>query len=97
MVTSEPEYLFTKRESGDMSLILASDGLWDVLSSERSCEVVYKCQQEDFGSVAHRALRGGVLYSARTAMAVAAALLVRLAIGSRSSDNISVIVVDLRN
>ena len=97
MVTSEPEYLFTKRESGDMSLILASDGLWDVLSSERSCEVVYKCQQEDLGLVAHRALRGGALYSARTAMVVAAALLVRLAIGSRSSDNISVIVVDLRN
>lgn len=36
-----------KREAMDMSLILASDGLWDVLSNELSCEVVNKCQQED--------------------------------------------------
>ncbi|GJY90005.1 lisH domain-containing protein-like protein, partial [Tanacetum coccineum] len=83
VVTSEPEYLFTKRESGDMSLILASDGLWDVLSSEMSCEVVYKCQQEDFESLAHRVVRGGALYSARTAMSVAAALLVRLAMQNK--------------
>lgn len=90
VVTSEPEYTFTKRESGDMSLILASDGLWDVLSSELSCEVVRKCQQED------EKCKTGVVYPSRSATASAAALLVRLAMGRRSTDNISVIVVDLR-
>lgn len=97
VVTSEPEYVFTKREAGDMSLILASDGLWDVLSSEMSCEVVHRCQQEDLGVVGHRAVGGGgPLYPDRSATEAAAALLVRLAMGRRSSDNISVIVVDLR-
>lgn len=107
VVISEPEYTFTRRESEDMSLILASDGLWDVLSSELSCEVVRKCQQEDekckMGMVAQRAAGGGgggggggQVYASRSATASAAALLVRLAMGRRSNDNISVIVVDLR-
>lgn len=99
VVTSEPEYTFTRRESGDMSLILASDGLWDVLSSELSCEVVRKCQQEDEkrNTVAAGGGGGPVCRSrSATATASAAALLVRLAMGRRSTDNISVIVVDLR-
>ncbi|KVI07187.1 Protein phosphatase 2C [Cynara cardunculus var. scolymus] len=83
VVTWEPEYSFRKRNGGDTSLILASDGLWDVLSNEMSCEVVRKCQQEDHEAV--------------SASASAAALLVRLAVGRRSSDNISVVVVDLRD
>ncbi|KAI3757536.1 hypothetical protein L6452_05076 [Arctium lappa] len=85
VVTWEPEYSFRKRNGRDMSLILASDGLWDVLSNEMSCEVVHKCQQED-----HETASASVSSSA-------AALLVRLAVGRRSTDNISVIVVDLRN
>nr|AUH15208.1 protein phosphatase 2C-1 [Gerbera jamesonii] len=92
MVTSEPEYSITKREAGDTSLILASDGLWDVLSSELACEVVQKCLQEneslDMG-------RRGPSNPSRSSSA--AALLVRLAMGRQSNDNISVIVVDLRN
>lgn len=86
-----------KREAEDMSLILASDGLWDVLSSELSCEVVHKCLQENLngnlgmmGQMAVRGGGGGQLYTA-----AAAALLVRLAMGRLSTDNISVIVVDL--
>ncbi|KAM0000018.1 putative protein-serine/threonine phosphatase [Helianthus debilis subsp. tardiflorus] len=78
LVISEPEYMFMKREAQDVSLILASDGLWDVLSSELGCEV------------AQMVVRGG------GASYTAAALLVRLAMGRRSTDNISVIVVDMR-
>ncbi|KAL4557145.1 hypothetical protein LXL04_035317 [Taraxacum kok-saghyz] len=96
VVTSAPEYTFTKRESGDMSLILASDGLWDVLSSELSCEVVRKCQQEDEKCKMGVAAVGGGGGGGRNGTVSAAALLVRLAMGRRSSDNISVIVVDLR-
>lgn len=85
VITWEPEYSFRKRSGGDMSLILASDGLWDVLSNEMSCEVVHMCQQQDHET-------SSVLLSSS-----AAALLVRLAVGRGSTDNISVIVVDLRN
>ncbi|KAK9070346.1 hypothetical protein SSX86_010747 [Deinandra increscens subsp. villosa] len=87
VVTSEPEFMLMKREAEDTSLILASDGLWDVLSSELTCEVVHKCQQENLRS--NMVGEGGALYPT-------AALLVRLAMGRRSTDNISVIVVDLR-
>ncbi|XP_076924383.1 putative protein phosphatase 2C 75 [Bidens hawaiensis] len=96
VVTSVPEFVFMKRDSEDISLVLASDGLWDVVSSELCCELVHKCQQEDLkgnlGLVAQMAVHGGgSLYTM-----AAAALLVRLAMGRRSTDNISVIVVDLR-
>ncbi|KAJ9545849.1 hypothetical protein OSB04_025556 [Centaurea solstitialis] len=87
VVTSEPEYTFRKRNGGDTSLILATDGLWDVLTNEMSCEVVRKCQQEDH-------VTNSVSVSVSSS---AAALLVRLAVGRRSNDNISVVVVDLRN
>ncbi|KAF2311806.1 hypothetical protein GH714_026815 [Hevea brasiliensis] len=99
VVTSEPEITFTKREPEDECLILASDGLWDVLSSELACEVACECLQE--GSpptlVNDRSQideGNGALYPTRSILA--AALLTRLALGRRSSDNISVIVVDLK-
>ncbi|KAI3762419.1 hypothetical protein L1987_52849 [Smallanthus sonchifolius] len=91
VVTSEPEYIFMKREAEDVSLILGSDGLWDVLSSELSCEVVHKCQQENLNSDLMAVHDGGPLYTT-----MAAAILVRFAMGRRSTDNISVIVVDLK-
>ncbi|XP_062073345.1 probable protein phosphatase 2C 75 isoform X2 [Humulus lupulus] len=46
IVTSEPEVTFTKREAEDECLIIASDGLWDVLSSELACEVARECLRE---------------------------------------------------
>ncbi|KAI3705833.1 hypothetical protein L1987_76077 [Smallanthus sonchifolius] len=87
----EPEFVFVKRESEDTSLILGSDGLWGVVSSEMCCEMVHECHQEDVNRNLGVVRGGGPLY-----MVAAAALLVRLAIGRRSMDNISVIVVDLR-
>ncbi|XP_050224974.1 probable protein phosphatase 2C 75 [Mercurialis annua] len=95
-VTSEPEITFTKREPGDECLILASDGLWDVLSSDLACEVASECLRE--GSPTTRTQRedegAGALYPSRSVLA--AALLTRLALARRSADNISVIVVDLK-
>ncbi|KAJ8536720.1 hypothetical protein K7X08_035121 [Anisodus acutangulus] len=99
-ITSEPEMTFTKREAEDECLILASDGLWDVISSELACDVAKKCLLEDdpAGDHSFRPLVEGVgegaLFSSRCASA--AALLTRLALGRNSSDNISVIVVDLK-
>ncbi|XP_010317460.2 probable protein phosphatase 2C 75 [Solanum lycopersicum] len=87
-IISEPEFTFTKREAEDECLILASDGLWNVVSNDDACMVARECLQKEkpFG-------RGEVFSSPSNA---AAALLTRLAMGRGSQDNISVIVVDLK-
>lgn len=83
-------------------MILASDGLWDVLSSELACEVARECLREETAAPAAAIVDSrpqmedegaGALYPSRSVLA--AALLTRLALGRKSSDNISVIVVDL--
>ncbi|RLN23777.1 putative protein phosphatase 2C 9 [Panicum miliaceum] len=42
-VSSEPEVTMTERTDDDECLILASDGLWDVVTNEMACEVVRAC------------------------------------------------------
>ncbi|XP_015696606.2 probable protein phosphatase 2C 68 [Oryza brachyantha] len=79
-VSAVPEVTVTDRSDGDECLILASDGLWDVVSNEAACEVAQACLR-----------RGRQRWCAE-----AAALLTKLALARRSSDNISVVVVDLR-
>ncbi|KAG0486148.1 hypothetical protein HPP92_008243 [Vanilla planifolia] len=106
VVTSEPEFFIRERTPEDECLILASDGLWDVLSNELACSVARKClaeggpalSTEDISSTSSAAeeanVNDGQKPEARCSMA--AALLARLALGRRSTDNISVIVIDLR-
>ncbi|KAK4740693.1 hypothetical protein SAY87_024281 [Trapa incisa] len=100
-VTAEPETVIVRRDPKDEFLIIASDGLWDVLTNELACEIVSWCLHE--GSPQTIDLNSGPieeeetdhpLYPSRSALA--AALLTRLALGRKSSDNISVIVVDLK-
>ncbi|KAJ6876170.1 hypothetical protein NC652_035513 [Populus alba x Populus x berolinensis] len=98
-VIPEPEITFTKRESEDDCLLLASDGLWDVLSGDLACKVARQCLREENRRVnAGPQIKdegAGALYPSRSMLA--AALLTRLALGRRSCDNISVIVVDLKS
>ncbi|KAE8704691.1 putative protein phosphatase 2C 75 [Hibiscus syriacus] len=96
-VTSEPEITVTKREPEDECLILASDGLWDVLSRDMACEVAHECLKEGSNGVLNSTQKdegAEPLYPSRSVFA--ATLLTRLALGRNSSDNISVIVVDLK-
>ncbi|KAL2540102.1 putative protein phosphatase 2C 75 [Abeliophyllum distichum] len=102
-VISEPEISFTGRDEEDEFLILASDGLWDVMSSEMTCEVARECLREENRSAGSRdpstrpwtANEGPeTLFPSQSASA--AALLIRLALGRKSDDNICVIVVDLK-
>ncbi|RLM91274.1 putative protein phosphatase 2C 68 [Panicum miliaceum] len=79
-VCSVPEVTVADLADGDDCLILASDGLWDVVSNEAACEVAHACLR-----------RGREKWCAE-----AAALLTKLALARRSSDNVSVVVVDLR-
>ena len=82
-VIAEPEVTVTERTDGDECLILASDGLWDVVSNDTACGVARMC------------LRASP-ESSDTACSDASILLTKLALARHSSDNVSVVVVDLR-
>lgn len=89
-VISEPEVTVYERTESDAFLVIASDGLWDVVSNEFACEVVRRCFD---GRIKKRFPEG--LNGSSTA-AEAAALLAELAMARGSKDNISVIVVYLK-
>lgn len=92
-VIATPEVTINARSDEDECLILASDGLWDVLSNEVVCEVARKC----LSGRPHRS-HSGLQAEGRdnSPSTVAAALLTNLAIARGSQDNISVVVVDLK-
>jgi protein phosphatase 2C len=88
-VISKPEVTVTKRSDKDEFLILASDGLWDVISNEVACQVVKRCLDG-------RMRRNSVEAENESRAAQAAEVLAELAMARGSKDNTSVIVVDLR-
>ncbi|KAK8513216.1 hypothetical protein V6N12_037707 [Hibiscus sabdariffa] len=73
----------------DEFIILATDGLWDVISNEVACRVVRRCLNGQIRSKSADAVN-------QNRAAEAAAVLVELAMSRGSRDNISVIVVELR-
>ncbi|KAF6160282.1 hypothetical protein GIB67_019051 [Kingdonia uniflora] len=112
IVISEPEMSITDRTPEDECLILASDGLWDVLSNDMACDVARRCLSEgspprvvgilDSNSAppveTTKESSAGTdqVHQPQSRCSLAAALLTRLALGRKSNDNISVIVVDLK-
>ncbi|GAB4827506.1 hypothetical protein Ancab_034389 [Ancistrocladus abbreviatus] len=101
-VISEPEVTVTERTVEDECLILASDGLWDVVSNETAAGVARMCLSstrppsppESPGSEASVGA-GGREFSDKACLD-ASILLTKLALARHSADNISVVVVDLR-
>ncbi|KAJ0971426.1 hypothetical protein J5N97_019385 [Dioscorea zingiberensis] len=85
-----PEVSFHSRSSDDECLILASDGLWDVMSNEEVGEVACRLLRRH----RQKGLANGTLSSPAKAVADH---LVKLALRKFSSDNITVIVVDLKS
>ncbi|KAG9441436.1 hypothetical protein H6P81_017290 [Aristolochia fimbriata] len=105
-VISDPEVKITERSQDDEFIILASDGLWDVLSNELACDVVRRCLSDAGPSSsavdvlnmdAPEPAGSGDTQASHSRCSLAAALLTRLALGRKSCDNISVIVIDLKN
>ncbi|XP_057786655.1 probable protein phosphatase 2C 75 [Salvia miltiorrhiza] len=96
-VISEPDMTFRRRKGEDEFLILASDGLWDVIPTEMAGRVARQCLNEEAGG-------GSIFVPENEAFgqpvpsrsASAASLLTRLALARSSVDNISVVVVDLK-
>ncbi|KAK8545219.1 hypothetical protein V6N13_066509 [Hibiscus sabdariffa] len=85
-----PEVTFTTRTDEDECLILASDGLWDVMTNEEAGEVARRLLRRQ----RRRSLIADDGVSAAQAVADS---LTEIAIGRHSSDNISVIIVDLKS
>ncbi|XP_057538286.1 protein phosphatase 2C 56-like [Amaranthus tricolor] len=83
-----PEITFMTRSEEDECLILASDGLWDVMSNDEVGEVARRLL---------RRMRRSVISGNVSPAQGVAENLTQLAIGRNSSDNISIIVVDLKN
>lgn len=86
----DPEVTFTSRTEEDECLILASDGVWDVLSNDdvmkMACSVLKRQRKKlALGGT------GNVIYPAQCA-----ANKIRKEASNLSGDNISVIVVDLK-
>lgn len=81
-----------ERTEDDEFLILASDGLWDVIANEFACRVTKRCLS---GRMRRRESREGVVSESCRA-AEAAAVLTELAMARGSKDNITVIVVELK-
>ncbi|KAH6837147.1 highly ABA-induced PP2C protein 3 [Perilla frutescens var. hirtella] len=95
-VSCEPEVTRTERSEEDECLILASDGLWDVVSNETACGVARMCLLKGRVGVEPEPAEDGH-GSSDKACNDASMLLTKLALARRSADNVSVVVIDLRN
>ncbi|CAI9753743.1 unnamed protein product [Fraxinus pennsylvanica] len=94
-IIPEPEVMFVPRAREDECLVLASDGLWDVMTNEEACEAARKRiliwhKKNGTNPLVDRGQ--GIDPAAQAA----AEFLTSLALQKGSRDNISVIVVDLK-
>ncbi|KAF3338279.1 protein phosphatase 2C [Carex littledalei] len=89
-VIANPEVTFHARSEDDDCLILASDGLWDVVSNEEACDVAYRILRK------FRRNSGLIADGTQIPAQAIADYLLNLAYRKQSSDNISVVVVDLK-
>ncbi|KAH9297823.1 hypothetical protein KI387_029505, partial [Taxus chinensis] len=94
-IIPDPEVTFTQRVKEDECLILASDGLWDVMSNEEACDFARRCLARWYNSNASLSCKP-TNESMDPAAQAAASYLCKTAIKRGSSDNISVLVVDLK-
>ncbi|KAH7511504.1 hypothetical protein ACOSP7_015121 [Xanthoceras sorbifolium] len=94
-IIPDPDVMFVPRMKEDECLILASDGLWDVMTNEEACDVARKrilLWHKKHGDNSSLDRDGGVDPAAQAA----ADYLSKLAMHKGSKDNITVIVVDLK-
>ncbi|CAI0401331.1 unnamed protein product [Linum tenue] len=102
-IIPEPEVMFIPRAKEDECLILASDGLWDVMSNEEACDLARRrilVWHKKNGQVAGAAPSSSPSVKGPEgvdlASQAAAEYLSNRAIQKGSKDNITVIVVDLK-
>jgi protein phosphatase 2C len=97
-IIPKPEVTVVPRAKDDDCLILASDGLWDVVSNEEACKFARRqIQLWHKNNVITASLSDECEASTDPAAQAAADYLMRLALKKGSEDNITVIVVDLKS
>ncbi|KAL0304394.1 UNVERIFIED_CONTAM: putative protein phosphatase 2C 8 [Sesamum radiatum] len=102
-VIAKPEVRVTSRSDADEFLIVASDGLWDVVSNDVACQVVRKCLEGQVkrSNLPHFSMLQDHNHTdslmSKSGAGQAAAVLVELAMARGSKDNISVTVVELKS
>lgn len=94
-IIPDPEVMFVPRAKDDDCLILASDGLWDVMTNEEVCDIARRriLLWHKKNGLPLPSERGEGIDPAAQA---AAEYLSNRALQKGSKDNISVIVVDLK-
>lgn len=101
-VSCVPEVMITERTAEDDCLILASDGLWDVVSNETACGLARMCLRgRSHAPPSPEVALEGKMEEVATEMSDkacsdASMLLMKLALARHSPDNVSVVVVDLK-
>lgn len=96
-IIPKPEVTFIPRTKEDECLILASDGLWDVMTNEEVCDLARKrilLWHKKNGVPLPASSDGGEAIN--PAAQAAAEYLSNRALQKGSKDNITVIVVDLK-
>ncbi|KAJ9167984.1 hypothetical protein P3X46_019568 [Hevea brasiliensis] len=94
-IITDPEVMFVPRAKEDECLILASDGLWDVMTNQEACDIARRrilLWHKRNGDTMSAERGEGVDPAAQAA----AECLSKLALQKGSKDNITVIVVDLK-
>lgn len=94
-VIATPEITRTKRTLEDECVIMATDGLWDVVTNEEACEIARKCVLAKRTTGPFSADVNNMLVGQDLQSATAAALLTKIALARGSTDNISVVVINL--
>jgi len=84
-VIADPEVTVVNRHPSDELMVMASDGLWDVITNQEACSLAKKCllRARQKGSTRENAAK------------VAATVLTRAAVDRGSRDNVTVLVIDL--
>ena len=99
-MVSEPDVLCIDRTDEDECLIIASDGLWDVISNDTACDVartyLANAHKKNETNESKNETNASLTCSDAAAASVAA-MLVKLAYVRGSKDNISVLVIDLKS
>ncbi|GFR40546.1 hypothetical protein Agub_g1119 [Astrephomene gubernaculifera] len=86
-IIPEPEVSVVCRQDDDDFLLLASDGLWDVMANQEATNLCIRCIK--------RAREKGA--SRNAAVRIAASVLTKAAIDRGSKDNVTVLIIDLRS
>lgn len=103
-VISEPEIRIIDRHPHDDCLIVATNGLWDVMTSDLACNVARQSLVDgnpdtdvpSFGVIEDINSDEDEKHPSQGHCKFTAALLARMALARNTTDNVSVIVVDLR-